>query len=65
MELKLKKHVHWLMCQLETNDLSLRHLFYTLNRKTTGPKDFICDIGKFLDRCENFDVVNFNLVLFD
>ena len=38
IELKLNKPVHWFRCQLHANELPLRHLFQTLDGKTTGPK---------------------------
>ena len=38
---------------------------HTLDRKIIGPKGFSGDIGRMLDRCEKFDVVNFNLILLD
>ena len=65
IELKLNKPVHWFICQLHTNELPLRHLFQTLDGKTTGPKGYSGNIGKMLDGCEKLDVVNFKPVLFD
>ena len=63
IELKLNKPVHWFICQLHANKLPL--LFQTLDRKTTGPKDYGGNIGKMLDGCEKLDVVNFEPVSFD
>ena len=63
--LKLNKPVHWFICQLHANELSLRHLFQILDGKGTGPKGYSGNIGKMLDGSEKLDVVNFKPVLFD
>ena len=65
IELKLNKPVHWFICQLQANELPLRHLFQTLDGKTTDPKGYSGDIGKVFDGCEKLDVVNFEPVLLD
>ena len=65
IELKLNKPVHWFICQLQANELPLRHLFQTLDEKTTDPKGYSGNIGKVFDGCEKLDVVNFEPALLD
>ena len=50
---------------MHANTLPLRHLFQTLDGKTTGSKGYSRNIGKMLDGCEKLDVVNFKLIPFD
>ena len=40
MEEELKKPLQWIVCQLHSNELPLRHLLLHLDGKTTGPKCF-------------------------
>ena len=65
IELKLNKPVHWFICQFPANELPLRHLFQTLDEKTTGLKGYSGNIGRMLDGCEKLDVFNFKPVPFD
>ena len=59
IELNLNKPVYWFICQLHANELPLRHLFQTLDGKTTNPKGYSGEIGKMLNGCGKLDVVNF------
>ncbi|CAG5054232.1 unnamed protein product [Parnassius apollo] len=59
LEKKLHRPLQWLVCLLQTNELSLRHLFEHLDGKTTGPRSFTGVIGKALKGCENLPVVQF------
>ena len=67
IELKLNKPVHWFICQLHANELPLRHLFQTLDGKTTGSKGYSGNtcIAKMPDGSKKLDVFNFKSVSFD
>lgn len=52
MEKKIQKPVHWIICQLHTNELPLRKLITTLNGKTSGPNVFAGPICSQLNDCE-------------
>ena len=55
----LGRPVHWFVCMLHSNELPLRHLFNSLNGKTSGPRSFTGPIGKELQKCETKAVVSF------
>ncbi|CAH0562965.1 unnamed protein product [Brassicogethes aeneus] len=56
---KLKRPLQWVICQLHSNELPLRHLLETLDGKTSGPHGFVGPIGKSLADCHKLDLVNF------
>lgn len=62
----LEKHfgrpLQWFVCLLHANELPLRHLFASLDGTTTGPNSFSGSIGKMLEKCLSFKVVNFEAV---
>lgn len=62
IELDLKRNLHWFVCQLHGNELPLRHLFNSLDGKTTGPKSFSGPLGVLLQRCETLPIVEFNKI---
>ena len=66
-EEKLRKPRHWIVCQLHSNKLPLRHLFIHLDSKTSGPGQFTGPIGKLLSETnyENLQVVNFEPIPVD
>ena len=39
---------HWFICQLHSNEMTLRELFTKLDGSTTGPKAFSGSLGKQL-----------------
>nr|CAH7763285.1 unnamed protein product [Callosobruchus chinensis] len=59
LELQIKKPLQWLICQIHSNELPLRHLFEYLDGRTTGPTQHLGPIGKMLENCETRPVVNF------
>ena len=58
---KFKRPLHWIICQLHGNELTLRHLLIYSDRKTSKPTQFTGPIGKPLNETifENLQVVNF------
>ena len=50
LELSLDRPLQWMICMLHLNELPFRHLFDAIDGRTTGPKSFIGDIGKELNR---------------
>ena len=54
-----KKPVHWFICQLQANELPLRHLFAHLDGPTTGPCGFPGPIGKLLSNCDKLLIREF------
>ena len=61
LERALKSPLQWIVCQLQANELPLRHLMQKLNGKTNGPAGFTGKIGKALKDCEKLPVnVHFN-----
>nr|CAH7728928.1 unnamed protein product [Callosobruchus chinensis] len=59
LELQIKKPLQWLICQIHSNELPLRHLFEHLDGRTTGPTQHLGPLGKMLENCETRPVVNF------
>ena len=59
IEDSLGRPVHWFVCMLHSNELPLRHLFNSLDGKTSGPRSFTGPIGKELQKCETRAVVSF------
>ena len=57
IELKLNKPIHWFICQLHANELSLCHLIQTLDGKAAGPKGYTDNISKNLHGCEKLDII--------
>ena len=61
LEEKLKRPLHWIICQLHSNELPLRHLLIQLDGKTSGPRQFTGPIGRLLyeTNFENLQIVDF------
>lgn len=59
LEKYLEKPLQWCVCMLHTNELPLRHLFLTLDGRTSGPTEYSGPIGKELVVCENKTPVYF------
>ena len=61
LEKKLKRPLHWIICQLDSNELPLRHLLIQLDGKTSGPRQFTGPIGRLLyeTNFENLPIVDF------
>jgi hypothetical protein len=55
----LGRPLHWFICMLHANELPLRHLFNSLDGKTSGPRSFTGPIGKELQKCEAKVIVSF------
>ena len=62
LELKIWRSVQWTICQLHFNELSLRHLFKSLDGPTSGPTSYTGCIGKSLKACELLPVATFEPV---
>ena len=48
LELEFMTPLHWYICKLHANELNKRHLFETIDGKTSGPNIFKGEIGKCL-----------------
>ena len=59
IEKALDRPVQWLICLLHANELPLRHLIQHLDGPTSGPHGFTGPIGKQIQFCENFELVEF------
>ena len=61
MKENFKRPLHWNICQVHGNKLSLKHLLIQLDGKTSGPTQFTDPASKLLNetRFENLQVVNF------
>lgn len=66
-EERLGKPLQWIICQLHSNELPLRHLLINLDGKTSGPRQFSGAIGKALFETdfENLPVVNYEPISAD
>lgn len=62
-EYSLKKPLQRVVCLLHTNELPLRHLFQSLDGKSTGPTTFGGAIGTLLQNCEMLPVKCFVPIL--
>lgn len=62
LEENFKKPVQWLVCQLHSNELPLRHLLQHLDGVTTGPTGFSGPIGKALANCESLPIAAFSKI---
>ncbi|GBM52562.1 hypothetical protein AVEN_138532-1 [Araneus ventricosus] len=62
LEFKYGKPLQWVICLLQFNELTLRHLFVTLDGPTNGPKSHSGNIGKVLLTCETLPVTNFEII---
>lgn len=60
-EIVTQSAVHWMVCQLHSNELNLRHLFMRLDGATSGPRSFSGPLGKACAR----DVSTREVVVFD
>ncbi|GBM01812.1 hypothetical protein AVEN_205473-1 [Araneus ventricosus] len=58
MELILNRPLQWCVCQLQANELPLRHLFAHVDRTTTEPRSLTGEIRKSLAGCEKLSVVS-------
>ena len=52
----LGRKVNWLICQLHTNELGLRHLFEELDGKTSSKTGWSGDLGKLLKTTSNMGI---------
>lgn len=59
LEKHFERPLQWCVCMLHTNELPLRHLFLTLDGRTSGPTEYSGPIGKELAVCENKTTVSF------
>lgn len=59
METHLQRPLHWLICLLHFNELPFRHLFQSLDGKTSGPGAFTGPIGKTLKNSINLSVIKY------
>lgn len=66
-EEKLGKPLQWIVCQLHSNELPLRHLLIHLDGKTSGPRQFTGPIGTALFETdfENLPVIDFEPISAD
>ena len=55
----LGRKVNWLICQLHTNELGLRHLFEELDGKTSSKSGWSGELGKLLKTTSNMGI-NYN-----
>ncbi|GBM01252.1 hypothetical protein AVEN_210045-1 [Araneus ventricosus] len=62
LELKPGKHLQWVICLPNFNELTLRHLFETLDVPTNGPNSYSGNIGKALLTCETLPVTTFEII---
>lgn len=62
MELYLNRPLNWFVCILHTNELLLRHIFQSIDGKTSGPTSFSGVIGSKLKTCENLPRSNFERI---
>jgi hypothetical protein len=62
IEDSMERPLHWFICMLHANELPLRHLFTSLDGKTSGPKCFAGPIGKQLQNCETKVVVSYKSI---
>lgn len=58
----LKGPVQWLICQLHSNELPLRHLFQLLDGKTAGPSEISGVKGKLLKSCTDLPIVKYRSI---
>lgn len=65
IELRLNRPIQWLICQLHSNELPLRHLFNFLDGGTSGPRGYVGPIGKLLETCHNLPVIRFEPIACD
>ena len=62
LETSLNRPLQWLVCQLHTNELLLRHLFVHIDGATSGPQGFTGPIGKALASCHTLSVCNYDKI---
>ena len=62
LETSLNRPLQWLVCQLYTNELLLRHLFVHIDGATSGPQGFTGPIGKAFASCHTFPVCNYDKI---
>ena len=56
LEVKLGRKLNWLVCNLHTNELPLRHLITTLDGKTLSNNKWAGTIGKMLDSATDLEI---------
>ena len=62
LETTLNRPLQWLVCQLHTNELLLRHLFVYVDGATKGPQAFSGPIGKSLTTCNSLPVCKYEKI---
>ena len=60
IEIHLERPAQWFVCLLHTNGLPFRHVFETIDGKTSGPTTFHGTIGSKLEQ----DVATLHIVNF-
>lgn len=65
IESRLGRSLHWFVCQLHGNELPLRHLFQSLDGRTTGPNSFTGPIGILLQKCETLPLTKYKSIEID
>ena len=60
LETSLNRLMQWLVCQLHTNELLLRHLFVHIDGATSGPQGFTGPVGKALASRHTLPVCNYD-----
>ncbi|GBN17085.1 hypothetical protein AVEN_91978-1 [Araneus ventricosus] len=56
IEREIARPLQWVVCQLHSNELPLRHLIEYLDGPTTGPQGFSGPIGKMLSNCKHLPI---------
>lgn len=64
LEEKLGRPLQWVICQLHSNELPLRHLVEMLDGPTDGPKGFVGPVGRSLKTCHTLKSVHFERIEF-
>lgn len=64
LEQRFGRPFQWVICQLHTNELPLRHLIERLDGPTNGPKGFVGPIGCSLAKCHEMQTVTFEPIEF-
>lgn len=62
LELKLQRPLQWIICLLHFNELPLRHLFESIDGKSSGPTSYTGLIGQNLKGCEKLPIVAFTSI---
>ena len=58
VELLLGRKLNWIVCNLHTNELPLRHLIMAIDGKTMSNNRWTGPLGKMLDNVTDLAVAN-------